>query len=98
MEFISVPIADCRFQIGNWQSEIGNVLTFRKLESLSCALLSVLLAFLNTRITRHQARMFERGTKVGIEREQRSRDAVPDRARLSRWATTGDVDDEVKFV
>ena len=42
--------------------------------------------------------MFEGWTKVGIELEQRSRDAMPDRARLARRATTGYVDDEVKFV
>jgi len=42
--------------------------------------------------------MFEGWTKVSIELEQRSRDAVPDRASLARRTTTGNVDDEVKFV
>ena len=42
--------------------------------------------------------MFEGWTKVSIKLEQRSRDAVPDRARLARRTTTRYVDDEVEFV
>ena len=42
--------------------------------------------------------MFESRTKVGVEFEQRSRDAVPDRSRLARWTTTLNVDDEIKLV
>ena len=42
--------------------------------------------------------MLERRTKVGIVFEQSPRDAVPDRARLARWATAGNVDDEVKLI
>jgi hypothetical protein len=42
--------------------------------------------------------MLESRTKVGVEFEQRSRDAVPDRSRLARWTTTLNVDDEIKLV
>src|SRR5262245_56232714 len=42
--------------------------------------------------------MFERRTKIGIVFEQCSRNAVPDRSRLARWTTTGNVDDEIKLV
>src|ERR1051325_1371202 len=73
-------------------------LSLRKLEPLSRALLSVLLAFLDTRIAGHQTCMLESWTKIGIELEQCSRDAMPDRSRLAGRTTAGDVDDEVKLV
>ena len=69
------------------QSSHGNGidrLSLRKLETLSRALLSVLLALLDPRIASHKTCMFEGWTKVGIKLEQRSRDAVPDRARLAQ--------------
>ena len=74
------------------------MLSFRKLETLPRALLSVLLALFDPWIASHQTCMFEGWTKVGIKLEQRSRDAVPDRARLARRTTTSNIDDEVKFV
>src|SRR6185295_8206439 len=77
---------------------IGQRLSLRKLKTFSRALLSVLLAFLNTRIACHKTCMFERGTKIGIVFEQRSCDAVSDRSRLARWTTTRNVDDEIKLV
>ena len=73
------------------------MLSLRKLETFPRALLPVLLALFDPRIASHQTRMFESWTKVGIELEQRSRDAVPDRARLSRRATAGHVDNEIKL-
>src|SRR6185503_121565 len=73
-------------------------LSFRELEPLPSSLLFVLLAFLDSRIARHESSVFERRTKVGIVFEQCSRDAVPDRARLSCWTTTGNVDDEIELV
>src|ERR1051326_135875 len=42
--------------------------------------------------------MFECWTKVCVVFHQRSRDAVPDRSRLSRWTATRHVDDEIKLV
>src|SRR5918997_440597 len=75
----------------------GNVLSLGKLEPLPGTLLSVLLAFLDTRIASYETGMFQRRTKVGIVFEQCSRDAVPDRSRLTRWTTTAHVNDEVKL-
>src|SRR5215210_4088595 len=74
------------------------LLSLRKLESFPSTLLSVLLAFLDTGIAGHQACVLESGTKVGIEFEQRSRNAVSDRSRLASRTTAGDIDDEVKLV
>ena len=74
------------------------MLSLRKLEPFARALLPVLLALLDARIARHETCMFERWTKVGIELEQCSCNAVPDRSRLARWTTTAHVDDEVKLV
>ena len=74
------------------------MLSLRKLETLARALLPVLLALFDPRIARHEARMFERWTKVGVELEQGSRNAVPDRSRLARWTTAAHVNDEVKLV
>jgi hypothetical protein len=89
-----LPIADFNLAIGIWQF----FLSFRKLESLPRTLLSVLLAFLDPRIAGHKTGVLERRTKIGIVFEQRSRDAVPDRARLARWTTASYVDDQVKLV
>src|SRR5215213_5215196 len=100
------PIFNCRLPIempvelklksaiGNWQCS----LSLGKLESFPSTLLSVLFAFLDTRIAGHQTCVLERWTKIGIEFEQRSRDAVSDRSRLASRTTAGDVDDEVKLV
>jgi hypothetical protein len=103
--YFQLPIADFQFSnpvsqhsIGNRQSEIGNNLSFRKLESFPSTLLSVLFAFLDSRIARHKTGVFESRTKVGIEFEQRSRDAVSDRSGLARRTTAGDVDNQIKLV
>src|SRR5688500_313474 len=74
-----------------------NALSFRKLEPFPSTLLSVLLAFLDARIARHQAGVFKGRTQVSIELKQRARDAVPDRSCLTRRSTAGDVDYEVKL-
>ena len=74
------------------------MLSLRKLETFPRALLPVLLALFDPWIASHQTRMFEGWTKVGIELEQCSGDAVPNCTRLARWTTTGHVDDEVKLV
>src|SRR5215213_302511 len=42
--------------------------------------------------------MFKCRTKVCVVFHQGSRDAVPDRSRLTRWTTTLHVDDEIKLV
>jgi hypothetical protein len=103
-------IADCQFPIanlighsprqksaiGNWQSAM--LLTLRKLESFPSTLLSVLFAFLDSRIARYKTGMFESRTKVGVEFEQRSSDTVSDRSCLARRPTAGDVDNQIKLV
>ena len=92
-----LPIAN-ECQLDQLTSAIAMLLPLRKLEPFPSALLSVLFAFLDTRIARHQTCMLERGAKVGIELEQRSRDAVSDRSCLARRTTASDIDDEVKLV
>src|SRR5262249_47864054 len=42
--------------------------------------------------------MFERRAKVRVVFHQRAGNAVPDRSRLTRWTTTGHVNDEVELV
>src|SRR5215470_741182 len=42
--------------------------------------------------------MFERRPQVCVVLHQRSRNAVPDCSRLTRWTTTSHVDDEIKLV
>ena len=74
------------------------LLSLGKLEAFPSTLLSVLLAFLDSGIAGHQTCMLESWTKIGIELEQRSRNAVSDRSRLARRTTAGDIDDEVKLV
>jgi hypothetical protein len=60
--------------------------------------LSVLFAFLDSRIAGYKTGVFESWTKVGVEFEQRSRDAVSDRSGLARWTTASDVDNQIKLV
>src|SRR5215470_7561312 len=72
-------------------------LSLRKLEAFPSALLSVLLALLDTRISRYQTGVFEGRTQVSIVLEQSSGDAVPDRASLSCRAASGHVDNQIKL-
>src|SRR4030095_5425668 len=73
-------------------------LSLRKLESFPSTLLSVLFAFLDSRIAGYKSRVFESRTKVGIVFEQCSRDAVSDRSGLARRTTASDVDNQIKLV
>src|SRR5215211_6460928 len=73
-------------------------LSLRKLETLSRTFLSVFLALLDPWVAGHKTGMLESRTKIRVEFEQRSRDAVSDRSRLARWTTTRNVDDEIKLV
>jgi hypothetical protein len=97
-----LSIADCfdarrPLEIGNRQSKIGNVLSLRKLETFPSALLTVLLAFLDAWIPRHQTGVFEGWAQVSIILEQRTGDTVPDRSSLSRRAASGHVDYQIKL-
>ena len=69
-----------------------------KLEAFPCALLSVLLAFLDSGIASDQASVFERRPQVGIEFEQGSSYAVTNGSGLSRWTTAAHVDYQIKLV
>lgn len=77
--------------------EIGS-LPLGKLETFPSTLLSVLFAFLDSRIASYKTGVFESGTKVGIVFEQCSSDAVSDRSGLARWTTASDVDNQIKLV
>src|ERR1700752_3178226 len=88
--------------MANLKSKIGNrksamYLSFRKLEAFARALLPVFLSFLDSRIARNQAGVFESRAQVGIKLEQRACNAVTNGACLSGRAAAGDVDHEVKL-
>jgi hypothetical protein len=93
---IEMLTTEFKLAIGNWQSAM--ILSLRKLEPFPGALLSVLLALFDPWIAGHKTSMFQSWTKIGVEFEQRSGNAVSDRACLARWTTTGNVDDEIKLV
>src|SRR5918912_3769156 len=80
----------------NPQSAIG--LPFRELEALARALLSVLLAFFDARVARDEPRMLQGRAQVGVEFDERARDAVADRAGLACWPASIHVDENVKLV
>src|SRR5690242_2810517 len=102
----SLPIFNCQLPIvfnshhrlSNRKSAIGNVLSLRKLEAFACALLSVLLSFLDAWIARHETSVFEGRPQVTIILDQRARDAVPDCASLARGSAAGDIDNQIKLV
>src|ERR1700741_980853 len=73
-------------------------LSLGKLESFPSTLLSVLFAFLNSRIASHETGVLESRAKVGVIFQQRSGDAVSDRPGLARRATASDVDNQIKLV
>src|SRR5690348_17607778 len=80
------------------QSTIGNNLALRKLEAFACALLSVLLSFLDAWIARHETGVFEGRSQVAIILDQRARDTVSDCAGLARRSAARDIDHQIKLV
>src|SRR3954462_11578766 len=86
-----------KFDFRNSNFEIVS-LPLRKLETFPSALLSVLLAFLDSGIAGDQTGVFERLSQVAIILEQRASDAVTNRSCLARRAAARDVDDEVELV
>src|SRR5712692_904285 len=89
-------IRNCQSKIGNWQSAM--FLSLRELESLARALLSVLLAFLDTRIARDQSRVFQCRPQVAIVFNQSSRDSVTNRAGLARRSAASDIYEHIELV
>jgi len=87
-----------------WTSEISNLrseiskLSLRELEAFACALLSVLLALFDSRITGNQSRVLQRRPQVGIVFEQRASDAVANCAGLARRPAAGYVRQDVELV
>src|SRR5207245_2337115 len=78
--------------IKNWQLKIGNArLSLRELEALARALLSVLLTFFDARIARHQSGPLQRGPQLVVVFNQRARNAVTNRACLSRGSAAGNI-------
>src|SRR6187551_510110 len=73
-------------------------LTFRELESRTGTLLPVFLAFLLTRVTRDEARLFQCRTQVRIKFHQRTRNAVTHGTGLSGLSAAVDIDVDVKFL
>src|SRR6266849_1923232 len=88
-------IRNCQSKIGNWQSAM--FLSFRELEPLARALLSVLLAFLDPRIARDQSRVFQCRPQVAVVLNQSTRNSVTNRAGLARRSATCDVDEHIEL-
>src|SRR5258708_3597503 len=84
-------IRDNQSKSRQWNSEISNLrleisnLSFRELESLARALLAVLLAFLDPRIARDQACVFQGRPQVAVVLNQSARNSVTNRTGLARW-------------
>lgn len=73
------------------------ILSLRELKPLSRALLSVLLTFLLSRVSRNQARFLERRAKIGVEFHQRPRDAMTNRTGLSSRSAAIDIYQNVEL-
>src|SRR5712692_4180220 len=84
------------FEISDLKFEISK-LSLRELESLARALLSVLLAFLDPRIARDQARVFQCRPQVAVVFNQSSRNSMANRACLARRSAAGNVDEHIKL-
>src|SRR6266404_5607378 len=84
------------FEISDLKFEISK-LSLRELEALARALLSVLLAFLDPRIARDQARMFQGRPQVAVVLNQSSRNSVTNRAGLACRSAAGNVDQHVEL-
>src|SRR5437870_12522675 len=93
---IARVVPNCQSKIGNWQSEM--LLSLRELEALARTFLSVLLAFLDSRIARDQSGLLQGRSQIAVVFDQCARDAVTDRSRLSRRSTTRDINENVEFV
>src|SRR5882724_5273399 len=74
-----------------------SALPLRELEALAGALLSILLAFFNARVTCDQARLLQCWTKIRIVFEQRTSNAVANSPRLSRRTATTNIDQNIKL-
>jgi hypothetical protein len=72
-------------------------LSLRELEALARTLLSVLFAFLNTRIARNQSCLLQCRPQVGVVFHQGAGDAVANRAGLARWPTARDINQHIKL-
>jgi hypothetical protein len=73
-------------------------LTLRELEALARSRLTVLFAFLHSRIACQKACFLQHGTQFRAVLHQSPRHAVPDSSSLAAHSTAVDVDDDVEFV
>src|SRR5258706_14408410 len=78
-------------------SKFEFALPLRELEALARALLSVLLAFFNTRIAGNQSGLLQSGPQVDVIFNQAACDAVANRSCLTGRATAGHVDQHVEL-
>src|SRR6266850_387480 len=72
-------------------------LSFRELEALARTLLSVLLAFFDSRIACYQSGLFQGRPQIGIEFKQRPGNAMADCSCLTSWTTTTNIDHNIKL-
>src|SRR5262245_44925185 len=98
-----LSILDSRSSIFNLRFSILDLrspkrLAFRELQALSRALLTVLLTLFGARVAREQSGPLELLPQLGVELDQRARDAVTHRAGLAGYAAAVDVDHYVEFV
>src|SRR5438445_13840204 len=78
--------------------KLSIALSFRELETLARSFLSVLLAFLDARISCNQAGLFQGWTKVGVILHQSAGNTVPNSPGLSRRAAAIYVYQNVELV
>src|SRR6266545_2312177 len=87
-----LPAASHRLEAGSFS------LSLAELEALARALLTVLLAFLDARIARQEARLLEPLPQLEVVFHERARDAEPQRAGLARDAAAGDRREHVELI
>ena len=73
-------------------------LSFRELETLARAFLTVFFTFLLARVARNESGFFQSRAQIDVVFHQRARDAVPHRAGLSGSSAARDVDENVELV
>src|SRR5687768_3391483 len=73
-------------------------LPLAELEAFARSLLSVLLAFLDARVARQEARLLEPLPQLDVVLDERARDPEPQRSRLAGGAAAGDRGQHVELV
>src|SRR4029079_9205839 len=94
-----LPASSCQLPAGSWKREGGSFcLSLTALEPLARSFLSVLLALLDARIARQEARLLQPLPQLDVVLNQRARDPKPQRAGLSCDAAARDGREHIELV